>query len=313
MLRPIFLRKGLSLDRLKTLRDVAAAGGIRNAVGDDPARQSLASRQLKELETYFGIRLASRNGRNISVTPEGQELAHIVEEFFLMLNRYEDLINNRNSSITIGIGDSYFQWYLLPCLPTLLRVHPKIYLIPKSIGTNEIVQKVRGGGLDLGVVRSTSIPEKSFESYQLGTVKYKLFIPSLLLREKVTEVTESNYRKFVKCLPFCTLSGSGEYATFVDNLLEKCGAPPPLQCASLLQVSGTVQSGQYAAILPEGARVTLTPNSFKEFDLHLLKGLERRLVVIWRSQAIHKNSVYEEFAKCLVSTMSAYMKNNIEL
>lgn len=307
MSEPYILKKGLSLDRLKTLRDVAAAGGIRNAVGDDPVRQSLASRQLKELDACFGVRLTARKGRTISVTPEGQELARIVEDFFVMLTRYEDGITNRSSSMSLGIGDSYFQWYLLPCLPAIQRAYPKMNLVPQSNGTEEIVQGVRGGRFDLGVVRSTSVSGKMLVSCQLGTVRYKLFIPSQLYNSLPKVI---DFKEVIKDLPFCTLSGSGEYATFVDSLLEKCGAAPPLKCASLLQVSGTVQSGQYAAILPEGARVTLTPDRFIEIPLSQLKGLERKLIVIWRSQAIRKNSSYEEFAKYLALTMSDYMKSN---
>lgn len=123
---PYVLKKGLSLDRLKVLRDVAAAGSIRNAVGDDLVRQSLASRQLKELDACFGTRLTMRKGRTMSVTPEGQELARIVEDFFVMLTRYEDALRDQVSPMTLGIGDSYFQWYLLPCLPAIQRTHPKM-------------------------------------------------------------------------------------------------------------------------------------------------------------------------------------------
>ena len=61
----VFENKGFSLERLRLLCNVARMGGIRAAVGDDPVRQSLASRQLKELSEYANVELTKRIGRGI--------------------------------------------------------------------------------------------------------------------------------------------------------------------------------------------------------------------------------------------------------
>lgn len=49
MFEHLFAERGLSLDRLKTLIEVAKAGSIAAAARGDSARQSLYSRQIKEL------------------------------------------------------------------------------------------------------------------------------------------------------------------------------------------------------------------------------------------------------------------------
>ena len=58
MFEHLFAERGLSLDRLKTLIEVAKAGSIAAAARGDSARQSLYSRQIKELEEFFGVELA---------------------------------------------------------------------------------------------------------------------------------------------------------------------------------------------------------------------------------------------------------------
>ena len=66
---------GLSLDRLNNFCRIAEAGGITKAAGGDPGKQSLYSRQIKELETFFGTELKVRRGRGIALTEAGNELA----------------------------------------------------------------------------------------------------------------------------------------------------------------------------------------------------------------------------------------------
>lgn len=184
---------------------------------------------------------------------------------------------------------------------------PKMSLVPQSTSTEQIVQGVKSGRFDLGVMRSTGVTGKALVSVPLGTVRYKLFVPAQLAPHSGQD---RDCREIIRDLPFCTLSGSGEYATFIGSLLDRSGSAPPLTCASLLQVSGIVQSGQYAAVLPEGARAALTPDRFWEIPCNLLKGLERRLVMVWRAQTIRKDSAYEEFARHLALTMSDFMKRN---
>ena len=71
----LFTKKGLSLERLAALVEVAAAGGIANAAPDNINRQSLICRQLGELERYFRIELKSKSGKSVELTAAGKKLA----------------------------------------------------------------------------------------------------------------------------------------------------------------------------------------------------------------------------------------------
>jgi LysR family transcriptional regulator, nitrogen assimilation regulatory protein len=78
MFNELLSEGGLSLDRLKNFCAMAEAGGIAKVAGGDPAKQSLYSRQLRELEQFFGAELTRRKGKGIEFTEQGLELARQV-------------------------------------------------------------------------------------------------------------------------------------------------------------------------------------------------------------------------------------------
>src|SRR5436190_1180932 len=90
-------RRGLSFDRLRSLVDFAETGSITRAARGDPNRQSQYSRQIKELEQFFGIELTQRRGKGIALTEAGKRLVLIARETFLSLNDFEG--TNRNQPL----------------------------------------------------------------------------------------------------------------------------------------------------------------------------------------------------------------------
>ena len=58
----LFDISGLSLDRLRSFLRVVEAGSLTRAALGDVTRQSQYSRQIKELEGYFGTALTRRVG-----------------------------------------------------------------------------------------------------------------------------------------------------------------------------------------------------------------------------------------------------------
>src|SRR2546428_10036760 len=86
MVSQLLQETGLSLDRLQSFCLVAEAGGVTKAAKGDPARQSLFSRQVKELEEFFGTELVRRKGRGIALTAARQRLHLLAREQLLALS-----------------------------------------------------------------------------------------------------------------------------------------------------------------------------------------------------------------------------------
>src|SRR5215204_5081438 len=107
MFERLFAENGLSLDRIRALLEVGAAGSIVKAAGGDPVRQSQYSRQIKELEDYFQSKLVQRQGKGIRLTSNGKELARISRFFLLGLSNFKRGCLTEEQTFRIGAGATF--------------------------------------------------------------------------------------------------------------------------------------------------------------------------------------------------------------
>src|SRR5262249_14003214 len=101
-----FHRGGLSLDRLRSFLAVADAGAIARAAPGDPVRQSQLSRQIGELEQFFGHGLVERRGRGLALTRAGEHLAVTVRELIAGLHDVAAVAEDAPIAAALGAGDS---------------------------------------------------------------------------------------------------------------------------------------------------------------------------------------------------------------
>lgn len=272
----VFEKKGLSLERLHLLCEVAICGGIKAAVGNDTTRQSLASRQLKELSEYAGCELFRRNGRHLEMTEEGRKLSDIGIGFFKQMESFLLSVNNLPMRFDLGVGDSIFQWQILPHMKEFQQQIPNVQLISFSYSTHEIIHKVEINTLDAGIVRKTAIGQTDMTVEDIGEISYKLFIPQTL--------ASGNGRNLptLSAIPLCTLTGDGEYAQSMSKLATSFRCTPALSCSSMTQMYAAVESGQYAAILPEQAENSLAHCHPRCYSLPELTSFKRRIALIYK-------------------------------
>ena len=272
--------KGLSLERLHLLCEVARAGGIKAAVGDDPTRQSLASRQLKELNEYVGVELCHRIGRSLEMTEAGRALTDIGNDFFRKLESFLRSTRNLPDKFSLGVGDSIFQWQILPKMKTFEQRFPTTQLVSYSYSANEIIQKVESRTLDAGIVRKTAVHQPDLICESIGEIQYRLFIPPRLTQK----TAKRGLAPSIKDIPFCTLTGDGEYAKAMTTFLSAFGGIPALNCSSMTQMYAAVQSGQYAAVLPANAETGISRTIARAYTLPELTPFTRQIALVYRHE-----------------------------
>ena len=275
--------KGLSLERLHLLCEVARAGGIKAAVGDDPTRQSLASRQLKELSEYVGVELCHRIGRSLEMTEAGNTLTDIGNDFFRKLESFLRSTRNLPDKFALGVGDSIFQWHILPKMKIFEQRFPKMQLLSYSYSANEIIQKVENRTLDAGIVRKTAVHQPDLVCESIGEIQYRLFIPPRLSKKP----TKRGLAPSIQGIPFCTLTGDGEYAKAMTTFLSAFSGIPALNCSSMTQMYAAVQSGQYAAVLPASAEAGIPQSTARAYTLPELTPFTRQIALIY----MHETSI----------------------
>lgn len=286
MFEHLFAERGLSLDRLKTLIEVARAGSIAAAARGDSARQSLYSRQIKELEEFFGVELASRRGKVLALTRSGWELVRLASEGLCLLDDFKSRTRNLPYRFTIGAGDSLLAWVATPVLATIQqRGLPWLFAL-ENLRNSEIPLKLQNMDVDFGIVRTSALAAEGLESRVICSMDYALYVPAALAGKKVRE-REDDFSLLLDMFPLATLgSGSGFHASLRRNCTE-FGIKLRVQCEtqSFPFAARMLKSGAFMAVLPCMAEKELG-EGFVKVTHPALDRLARSISLAWNPRLL---------------------------
>lgn len=279
----LFSKAGLSLERLKTFIEVVEARGFTAAAKGDPTRQSQYSRQVRELEAYFGVELLVRGRGRFALTPPGEALLGLARSHLSGLDDLRRTCANEPVEVRLAAGESLLQWLVVPRLVAVRRDRPNCVWVLKNRRSEEVVADIKGGLADFGVVRSDAVPP-SLGHDSLGAVEYALFVPG-----KIPGGSQGpKMREVLEARRMAALEGDSLFNDIVDWVASTHGmaAAVALRCSSLPQVAEAVRELGLAAVLPVLARSALGEN-VTMFPLRLPKGLRRSLSLVWLPGQMH--------------------------
>lgn len=268
---------GLSLERLAGFLAVAEAGSISAVAKDDASRQALLSRQIKELETFFAVKLTRRAGRGLELTDAGRDLACRTREAFRLLEDYKEGYAGHKRRLNFGAAGSALEWLLIPALSDLRQEHFELRVVGGR--TTQLAQQLEDGELDFAILRDTAMTPR-LAGDMIGTYGYRLWVPRKLLPKGATGSVKS-----LSILPMALSAGG----TFRQQLGEALSAREielniGVETTSFSQALEALRTGAFATILPEFARTHLSEKQFTVFDLPELKSANRTLVLARRKQ-----------------------------
>src|SRR5437899_107364 len=136
MLDHLLAKGGLSLERLRAFAQIVAASGISKAAPGNPTRQSQFSRQLKELEQFFGVELVRRGKGRFQLTLEGRDLFRLLQANFGGLEELVRRWSNARVDLRIGAGEAWLHWLIIPALNQLEKRHSNVTPVLHNL-TNE--------------------------------------------------------------------------------------------------------------------------------------------------------------------------------
>jgi len=283
MSTPLLARSGLSLDRLASFIAIADAGGLSAAAQGDPVRQSQLSRQLKELETFFGAALIERRRGVFRLTAAGRALIEIARPTLTRLGDFERRCGGQLTEVHVGAGESVLVWLLTARLKPLLDADPKLALTLHNLQSEEIVTRLRDGRLDFGVLRRSAVAA-GFVSLPAGVVEYALFVP----RAAFPQGRPATPAQLLARVPVALLEGS---STVSDALADwaadnRVRLNVRLRCTSLVQAAAAVKGLGMAAVLPVWAKGEFSDEAVTRLSVPALRELATPLRLVWsRRQA----------------------------
>jgi DNA-binding transcriptional LysR family regulator len=292
----LFDVSGLSLDRLRTFLRVVEAGNLSKAAMGDTTKQSQFSRQIKEMEGFFGVALTRRVGRRIEITDEGRRLALIIRRQFRELDDFRESMAGRSVSVRFGSQASVIDWLLVPRLDGIHKALGNAMVELEQLRTADVVRAVADGRLDFGIVREDALPKET-KRWRLGAVGYALFAANALWKGC------STVQEIIRKAPVTDLLPGGQFpARWQEWLAKEKLAPRVLaRVSSFTDVARAVQAGHAAAVLPEMAAVDFDPKKFKWEKIDALK--PRTMVLIANARSLERIGVPTSAAEQLAEQM----------
>ena len=310
MFESLFSKSGLSLDRLRSFLEMAEAGGIAKAAPGDPVRQSQISRQIRELEEFFGTELTQRRGKSLVLTPAGRRLAEIVRVQLRGLDDFRREQAGQPKVFVIGAGNSTLEWLVAPRLPALAEALAGAPLHTESHRSHGLVEAVRDGSVDLAVVRRDAIPGPSKTNcIPLLKLSFHLCVPRCLLRRGAVAADLSESAQWAK-LPFATGRDGGQLDGAIRDAMVRAGIDfrPRFECGSMLQVHRLVAQESCAAVLPGPALAGLDERRILIAPFAPLANYGRMLTLHWNPRQMEMRGVpaaaLRKAAACLVEAQS---------
>lgn len=271
MFEDLFSLGGLSIDRLKSFVEVAEKGAIARVADGDPSRQSLISRQIGELEAFFGTELTRRKGKGLELTEAGQELARQVRLQFQGLADFKASCTGLPAEFRIAAGNSVIEWLLAPAMTSISRALPDSRFVLLDSRTGEAVRGLLDHTVDFGIIRKSAVVQP-LKFRPVGRFGYALFVPKALA---------PGGKKLPEDLPLAISMGA-DFSDSFQRSAAKAAAVPNIvyRCTSFTQAAQLVRSGTCGAILPRIASPFLTREA-SIHDLPWLQSVTRDLGIAW--------------------------------
>ncbi|MGE9268379.1 MAG: LysR family transcriptional regulator [Verrucomicrobiales bacterium] len=304
--KELFENKGLSLDRLKSFMEVVEAGSIVLAAGQDPNRQSQFSRQIKELEFFFGAELTRREGRRITITEEGERLARIIRSSFTDLSDFRADSQHEARRVVLAAGASVIEWLLPPAFLQMRRDMKEPVIVTQHARSSDVIRGLDDGRIDMGIMRGDALPS-AMAAFPIGSLSYRLFVPKELSIEKRPRHAKG-WDHFLSQLPQARLLG-GRMRRAVDEAHQAMAIRPQIvaEMSSFLQLAALVRSGSCAAILPVTASAIFPRHEFDSFELDGFLDYQRDLFLVFNRQHMERRgwgeATMSEVAKSLGSAL----------
>jgi DNA-binding transcriptional LysR family regulator len=295
MFARLFAESGLSLDRLRALVEVAAAGSMVRAAAGDPARQSQYSRQIKELEDFFQTGLVERHGKGIRLTASGRELARISRFFLLGLSNFQRGCLAEGQTYRLGAGPTFIASFLLPALAEPRCVQAGLRFAVESVVGDEVERRLHDLTLDFGVVTRPAV-SRPLQLKELGVWRLRLWVPKTLFRTgKLAERALAEKR-----LPIVWPGAELPQSDF--KVLEDY--EPALTCTSFLEALIALEQKSLAAFLPDFLPVGPAADRCLKVRIPAVESCVFRYRLAWNPRLLRLNPHARRRRDALVESLS---------
>ncbi|TYL44262.1 MULTISPECIES: LysR family transcriptional regulator [Dickeya] len=239
----------LNLELLETFTTVMREGSFSAAANRLNLSQPAVSQQFRQLEHYFGVRLAERSGKNLRPTPAGDMLLLKAEQIRQLLDETRQVIADYTEDVMghviLGTGATACI-HLMPSLLRQLRQdYPRLTVGVRTGNTRDIVQAVIDNRIDAGLV-TLPIPAAS-------VAVTPLMEDELVAISNDPSLPESVSPAFLHTQPLILFERGSSTRTLIDRWFGDVGTPPQpvMELGSIEAIKEMVLAGLGCSIVPK--------------------------------------------------------------
>ena len=140
-------RRQMELKNINTFVRVAELNSFTKAANELGYSQSTVTIQIKQLENELNFLLFDRIGKNVSLTPRGEDFLMYANEFLRLEAQALSLKGDADAvsgTLRLGVLESLFVWRIADLLPEYHKQYPdvkieiKIYKMVDKVGGNRL-------------------------------------------------------------------------------------------------------------------------------------------------------------------------------
>jgi DNA-binding transcriptional LysR family regulator len=297
MFEKLLAEGGLSLDRLKTLLEVAVAGSMVKAADGDPVRQSQYSRQIKELEVFFRVQLVERQGRGTRLTSNGRELARISRFFMMGLANFQRGCLAGDQAYRIGASATVGRQFLLPVLAGANGTAEE--LATEVVSDAQIEPRLQDLTLDFGIMGQAELG-RPLQARLLGNWRLQLWVP------RTMGLTELAARRAFRAQQLPLVKAGAELDALMLPGVAKYSAR--LACDNFLEAKAVLEAGKLAALLPDFLAPTETVGSFGRVRVPEIDARQFGVFLVWNPRLLRLNPHAARWRDWLAGLLSHRME-----
>lgn len=151
----------MTLRHLEIFMEVQKLGSVTGAADRLNMAQPAVSRVIRELESYYGVRLFERMNRKLYLTEAGKQLLSYADGIISRYYEARDVLRDKERTATLRIGSniSCAQRLVPELLKQFTKAYPAIPVCLKAANSQEIEKKLLQNELDFGFIDTPGRPD----------------------------------------------------------------------------------------------------------------------------------------------------------
>ncbi|MCL6603005.1 MAG: LysR family transcriptional regulator [Paenibacillus sp.] len=240
----------MDLTYLRTFREVAKRQSFTRAAEELGYAQSSVTMQIQKIEKEYGVTLIERHGRQLRLTPPGEELLKLFVEILDLYDRSKETIAQQiGGTLTIGTIDSLAAFYLPPFLQQLRTRFPGLNIHLQTDKEANLLAKIKEGEVDIGLILDRSTADSFLHRRIIREEPLVLIAPANHVLSKLERVTMQDLNNY----EFIVSEESCIYRSLFENLLKENGIIFRIgfELSNLEAIKRCVMNGLGIALLPK--------------------------------------------------------------